>query len=100
MNNSIIVDPSKLDDTAARVEASEADYERLYRSLYGEVDKLAGNWGGKDNAAFNDRIMSYEDDFKQISIIMKQYADFLKASARAYRETQDELTSAANKLRV
>ena len=100
MNNSIIVDPSKLDDTAARVEASEADYERLYRSLYGEVDKLAGNWGGKDNAAFNDRIKSYEDDFKQISIIMKQYADFLKASARAYRETQDELTSAANKLRV
>lgn len=99
MNNSIIVEPTQLEDTAAKVESANSDYERLYQSLYAEVDKLAGNWGGKDNAAFNSKIKSFEDDFKQISIIIKQYSEFLRASARAYRETQDELTSAANRLK-
>lgn len=100
MNNTINVEPSKLELTASKVEAADGDYQRLYQSLYAEVDKLQGNWGGKDNQAFNSRIKSYEDDFRQISIIIRQYADFLKTSAKAYREVQDELTSAANRLKV
>ncbi len=99
MNNLINVDPSRLEDTASRVEAADGDYQRLYQSLYSEVDKLSGSWGGKDNTAFNGRIKSYEEDFRQISIIVRQYADFLRASARAYRETQDELANAANRLK-
>lgn len=100
MNTNIDVSPSKLEETANKVESSNADYQRLYQSLYAEVDKLSGNWGGKDNAAFNGRIKSYENDFRQISIIMRQYAEFLRASARAYREVQDELANAANRLKV
>lgn len=99
MNSLINVDPSQLDQTAARVESADSDYQRLYQSLYSEVDKLSSNWNGKDNTAFCGRIKSFEDDFRQISIIMRQYADFLKASARAYRETQEELANAANKLK-
>ncbi|MBR2577484.1 MAG: WXG100 family type VII secretion target [Erysipelotrichaceae bacterium] len=100
MNTTINVEPGKLEETAARVEACDGDYQRLYRSLYAEVDKLSGNWGGKDNLAFNGKIRSYEEDFRQISILVRQYAAFLRASARAYREIQDELTSSANRLKV
>lgn len=99
MNNFINVEPSRLEETASRIEASDSDYQRLYNSLYAEVDKLSSNWGGKDNQTYYEKIKSYEDDFKQISIIMRQYAEFLRASARAYRETQDELVSAASRLR-
>ncbi|MBR3228206.1 MAG: WXG100 family type VII secretion target [Erysipelotrichaceae bacterium] len=100
MNTMINVEPSRLEDTAARVETLDGDYQRLFQSLYSEVDKLSGNWGGKDNIAFNSRIRSYEEDFRQISIIMRQYVAFLRASARAYREVQDELANAANRLKV
>ena len=100
MNTTINVEPARLDETAARVEALDDDYQRLYQSLYAEVDKLSGNWGGKDNMAFNGRIKSYEDDFRQIYIILKQYAAFLRASARAYREVQEELASSASRLKV
>lgn len=100
MHTTINVDPSKLEEVASKVETADGDYQRLYNSLYSEIDKLSGNWGGKDNLAFNGRIKSYEDDFRQISIIMRQYADFLKASARAYREVQDELASAASRLKI
>lgn len=99
MNNLINVEPSRLDDTATRVQQADSDYQRLYQSLYSEVDKLSSNWAGKDNVAFCGRIKSFEDDFRQISIIMRQYADYLKASARAYRETQEELANAANRLK-
>ena len=99
MNNSIIVEPESLETTANQIEDADSEYQRLYNSLYSEVDKLSGNWGGKDNTAFTNKILSYEDDFKQISIIMRQYAEFLRASARAYRETQEEMVSAANRLR-
>ena len=100
MNTTINVDPGRLEETAGRVEACDSDYQRLYQSLYAEVDKLSGNWGGKDNLAFNGRIKSYEDDFRQISILIRQYAAFLRASARAYRETQEELANSVNRLKV
>ena len=95
---SIIVEPSRLEDVASRIEQSNSDYERLYRSLYGEVDKMSAAWQGKDNTMFVGQIRSYEHDFNQISIIMKQYTDFLRNSARAYRETQDELYNQASRL--
>ena len=100
MNTTINVEPGKLEETAARVEAFDGDYQRLYQSLYAEVDKLSGSWGGKDNVAFNGRIKSYEDDFRQISILIRQYAAFLRASARAYREIQDELAGSASRLKA
>ncbi len=96
----IIVEPDRLDDTAARIEQANMDYERIYRSLYGEVDKMSSAWQGKDNTAFTTQIRSYEDDLRQISIIMRQYADFLHNSARAYRETQEELYAQASRLKA
>ena len=50
MNTMINVEPSRLEDTAARVETLDGDYQRLFQSLYSEVDKLSGNWGGKDKS--------------------------------------------------
>lgn len=99
MNNLIDVDPSVLEQTAGRVENADSDYQRLFNSLYSEVDRLEVNWNGKDNRAFLGKIRSFEEDLRQISLIMRQYAEYLKACARAYRETQDELTSCANRLK-
>lgn len=99
MNNLINVDPSSLEQTAARVENADSDYQRLFNSLYGEVERLESCWQGKDNKAFSGKIRSFEEDLRQISIIMRQYAQYLRSSARAYRETQDELANCANKLK-
>ena len=96
----IIVEPSRLEETAAKIEQANSDYDRIYQALYVEVDKMSAAWQGKDNTAFTGQIKTYEDDFKQISIIMRQYADFLRNSARAYRETQDELYSQATRLKA
>ena len=92
----IYVDPSQLDSAASRIESQNQEYERIYNSLYSEVDKMSANWQGKDNLEFTNRVMAFKGDFRQIS--MSQYAQFLRNSARAYRETQDELYSSASRL--
>ena len=97
---SIMVEPDKLEMTASGIETANREYDRTYQAIYAEVDKMSMSWQGKDNTAFTNQIKSFENDLKQISIIMRQYADFLHNSARAYRETQDEIYAGANRLRT
>lgn len=96
----IMVEPSRLNAAASQIESANSDYERIYQAMYAQVDKMSSSWSGKDNAMFVAQIKQFEDDLKQISIIMRQYADFLKSSARAYQQAQDEIYSRASKLRT
>lgn len=97
---SITVEPERLEDAAMKIEIANNDYDRLYQAMYDEVAKMSVSWQGKDNMAFTNQIKAFEDDLKQISIIMKQYSDFLRNSARAYQETQDEIYTQAGRLRT
>lgn len=96
---SIIVEPERLENAANNIENANSDYEHIYQAMYAQIDKMASSWSGKDNAMFTSQIKAFEDDLRQISMVMKQYADFLRNSARAYRETQDEIYNQANRLR-
>ena len=95
-----MVEPERLESSALKIEEANRDYDRTYQAIYTEVDKMSSSWKGKDNTAFTNQIKAFEDDLRQISIIMRQYADFLRNSARAYRETQDEIYSRASRLRT
>lgn len=96
----IMVEPERLEAIASEIESANREYDRTYQMIYTEVDKMSSSWQGKDNTAFVGQIKTFEDDLRQISIIMRQYADFLRNSARAYRETQDEIYAQANRLKT
>jgi len=96
---SIMVEPERLEAVATKIEEANREYDRSYQAIYIQVDKMSASWKGKDNTAFTNQIKAFEDDLRQISIIMRQYADFLRNSARAYRETQDEIYARAARLR-
>ena len=96
----IFVEPERLDSIANNIQDANQEYDRTYQAIYEQVDKMSLSWKGKDNVAFTNQIRSFENDLRQISIIMRQYADFLHNTARAYRETQDELTTQANQLKT
>lgn len=97
---SIFVEPERLDSVANNIQDANQEYDRTYQAIYEQVDKMSLSWKGKDNVAFTNQIRSFEDDLRQISTIMRQYADFLHNSARAYRETQDEITAQASHLKT
>lgn len=98
MSISISVDPARLDVSAARIEQQADSYETGYRQLYQTVDTMAQGWQGKDNLSFTAQIRGFEADFRQMNLLMRQYAQFLRQSASIYRATQEERTEMARRL--
>ncbi len=98
MARTIQVTPELLESTAGRIDGLAADYKTQYDALYSETDAMRSTWQGKDNVAFVDQIAGFKDDFEKMHALMLNYADFLRKSAKAYRDTQDTVTSEARKL--
>lgn len=96
----ISVEPDRLESVASNIESADSEYNRIYQAMYAEVDKMSSSWTGKDNTMFVSQIKDFEDDLRQISMAMREYASFLRNSARAYREAQDEIYARATKLRT
>lgn len=98
MARTIMVDPTRLETAAQKMDGQAADYERLYKQLFSEVDGMGAAWQGADNVAFVGQIKGFMDDFQQMVALMKQYSEFLKLSAKTYKETQSEIVNAAKRL--
>ncbi len=98
MARTIQVTPEQLESAAGRIEGLAADYKSQYDQLYNETNAMASTWQGKDNKAFVDQIAGFKDDFEKMHTLMNNYADFLRKSAKAYRETQETIVTEARKL--
>ncbi|ADU31794.1 WXG100 family type VII secretion target [Evansella cellulosilytica] len=98
MARSITVDPAKLETASTRIDQQAADYERLYRQLFTEVDGMGAAWQGVDNVAFVNQIKGFTDDFERMTKLMRDYSEYLKMSAKTYRETQTEIANQAKRL--
>ena len=94
----IMVEPLKLESTASKISSNINEYQSIYNKLFQEVDLMSSSWQGEDNIAFTSQIRGYEEDFKKIQILCEQYSDFLRNSARAYRNMQEELVNQAKQL--
>lgn len=93
-----MVDPAKLEAAAQQMDAQAADYEKLYQQLFNEVDGMGAAWQGADNIAFVNQIKGFNDDFQKMVALMRQYSEFLRTSAKTYRETQNEIINQAKRL--
>ena len=98
MSIQIVVDPMKLETGAQRIEQQSMTYDRSYARIYQAVEALSASWQGKDNQAFVTQIKGFQNDFAQLSALMKEDANFLKISAKVYRDTQEERTLQARRL--
>jgi WXG100 family type VII secretion target len=98
MARTIAVTPAQLEAAAGNIEGLAKDYYTAYTSLYRENDAMASTWAGKDNVDYINQIAGFQEDFQKMKTLMDNYADFLRKSARAYRETQETIAGQARKL--
>ncbi|CAM3834698.1 WXG100 family type VII secretion target [Mesobacillus thioparans] len=98
MARSITVEPARLETTANKIDQQAADYERNYKALFSEVEAMAAAWQGADNQAYTAQIKGFMDDFQKMTQLMRQYSEFLKMSAKTYRDTQSEVINQAKRL--
>lgn len=96
----IIVETAQLDAASAKVGELAGTYKGEYEKLYKLVEKLQASWAGADNTAYTTQIEGFRDDFEKMYTLMTDYSDFLKTTAKRYRDTQDERKTAAAKLRT
>ena len=95
----IAVEPARLEVCARQVEQQRLQMNRLVAALYERVDQMAmHSWIGKDNLAFTTQIRGYQDDFRQVGMLMRQYSEFLRHAAQSYRRMQEELAAQAARL--
>lgn len=98
-NNVVIkVTPADLRTAATKIRSQSEDYTKQYTQLFSDIDGMANAWKGKDNTAFTNQIKGFMEDFQSMKTLLDEYAAFLDKSAQAYEQTQDEITSAAQRL--
>lgn len=98
MARTIEATPEQLEAAAAKIESAAGDYKSQCNALYGETDMMSSAWSGADNLAFTNQIAGFRDDLAQMYSLMTAYADFLRKSAKAYRQVQSEAVAEARKL--
>lgn len=91
----ISVEVAQVENCANKMESLLASYKQYYGQLLDEVDAMKTSWQGKDNVAFSNQIAGYEDDFNQLYVLGWQYVEFLRSSAKAYQQLQDEISAQA-----
>ncbi|MGM9940900.1 MAG: WXG100 family type VII secretion target [Bulleidia sp.] len=94
----ITVEPEQLELIAGRMEGENDEFTRYYNELFSLVDRLSSSWQGSDSLAFCNQIAGYQDDCRQLSQLCTSYTEFLRHTARGYREVQDELCAEAMRL--
>ncbi|MBQ7295941.1 MAG: WXG100 family type VII secretion target [Clostridia bacterium] len=98
MARKITVTPEFLTSASEKIETIAMDYQKVYMKLYTEIESMKSAWDGADNIAFTTQVQGFEDDFQLMYRLMLEYASFLRMSAKAYQQTQDDIVSAAGGL--
>lgn len=98
MAKKIKVTPLMLETAAGKIGSMSEDYKSLYNQLYSKTGTLISTWKGRDNVAFINKVNGFKKDFEKMKALMDAYSDFLKKSAKAYRDTQTALEALARKL--
>ncbi len=98
MAQTIMVTPELLESTAASIEGLANEYKAQYTELYATTGALAQTWTGEDNVAFVNQIEGFKDDLNTMYNRMNQYAEYLRITAKSYRDTQEAIAKQARTL--
>lgn len=98
MAQTIKVTPEMLESAASSIEGLANEYKGQYNELYSTTGSLAQSWSGDDNVAFVNQIDGFKDDLEKMYTLMNRYAEYLRTTAKAYRQTQEAIVKQAKTL--
>lgn len=94
----IVVEPTQLEQSANHIEERNSIYEKDFMKLYQEIEIMSNAWQGRDNQTYTAQIQGFQKDFQMMITLMRQYTEFLRQSAKAYRSAQDDRVAQARSL--
>lgn len=87
MTLKISVDPEVLEASAEKLYEHCSAYENTYNQLCQCINAIQAERHGKDYLAYVNQLRGYELEFVSLSYLMRNYAEFLRITAKAYRST-------------
>lgn len=99
MAKKIVVNPEQLENAAQVIENQSTEYESVYKQFFDEIEGLSSIWQGEDNLAYVEQVRGFLEDFKNMKLLMDDYSKFLRISAKGYRQTQQNIKTAAGSLK-
>ena len=99
MANEWAVTTEKLEQSAGVIEEKTSKYNAEWEKLYAELQNLrTAQWQGIASETFHTKLEGYKNDFQDMAAVLLEYAEFLRTAAMNYKNTEEELTEAANNL--
>ncbi len=98
MATTIKVTPQDLQNASGQISSLAGEYKSEYEALFREVHEMQGKWDGQDNTAYTKQVDGFRDDFDNMYKLMIQYSEYLKSTAKAYADAQENIKSAATTL--
>lgn len=98
MGKSITVDPSKLDDTAAKLAEFATTYRAVAKQMMSDVTTMGAAWQGEDNQAFCSQISGFTEKLEQMAKKLEKSSETMKQQSTNYKTRQDTITSSVKNL--
>lgn len=98
MATDIKVTPQDLQKASTQIVGLANDYKNEYEELFKRVNGMRGKWDGQDNQSYTNQVEGFRDDFEKMKSLMDQYSDYLKNTAQAYTDTQNQIAQTAKGL--
>lgn len=95
----IMVSPQLLEKASEAIGEWADQYAKEYEALFDSVEKMGNSWKGQDNISYTNRVKDFREDFITMKNLMEQYSEYLRKTAQAYANTQQEIANTASTLK-
>lgn len=96
----IKTDSECINKVEAYVRREADNYKAIYEKIYTAIGDIFSyeQWLGEDARKYNERLMEFKDNFKDLYNLFLTYANYLKKAAEAYDVVQTATKNSAGKL--
>lgn len=92
MNGQFLADPIGLDDNGTKLQGKAGEFREDVTAIYNTVeDMIVNDYISKEAVEIGRKIESYKGDLELMAQTIASYGEFLKKSANAVRNNQDNI---------
>ena len=92
MNGQFLADPIALDDNGTKLQTKAVEFREDVTAIYNTVeDMIVNDYISKEAVEIGRKIESYKADLELMAQTIANYGEFLKKSANAVRNNQDNI---------
>lgn len=92
------VNTQDIENAAKTIRAAADKYQEDYIEIFNRFQQIDAVWDGEDNDVYNEKVMSFKQDFYAMVAFFERLIMHLNLSAAAYKTTESVVTVSAESL--